>query len=256
MKIFGVQIDEITKAQALERLGSDQIIFTPNPEILLEARKNPEFRKALSKGDMMLADGHGLLFVSTLRRFQSKSIRALLYLPLLFLFLAYKPPFKRVFPEVIHGSNFMGDLIAWSEKQGFSVFFLGAKPGVAKKTADFFLGKYPSLIVAGYSSSNPSREAFQEVKNSGAQVVLVAYGAPKQEIWIAKYAQELPACKAIAGIGGSFDFYAGEVKRAPLWMRRLGLEWVWRLILQPRARFIRIFNAFIRFPLLALFVED
>jgi len=136
MKMMGVQIDEITREEARGALKKPQIIFTPNPEILLEARKNPDFAEALKAGTLMLPDGHGLLLVSTHLQIKNKFIRALLYLPSLLLFVVWKRPFKKVFPEIIHGSDFMVDLIEWSEENKKSVFFLGGKPGVAKKTAE------------------------------------------------------------------------------------------------------------------------
>ncbi|MEK9160314.1 MAG: WecB/TagA/CpsF family glycosyltransferase [Patescibacteria group bacterium] len=256
MKLMDVQIDEITREEARETLKKPQIIFTPNPEILLEARKNAAFRQALKKGTLMLPDGHGLLLVSTLLQIKFKFIRAFAYLPSLLLFLVWKHPFKKVFPEIIHGSDFMEDVIAWSEKNKKSVFFLGGKIGVAKKTAQVFKEKYPHLKVAGSSTENPSTKAFEIVKASKADVLFVAYGAPKQELWIAEYARKIPTLVHVMGVGGSFDFWSGAVKRAPRLLRKLGLEWMWRLFLQPLQRTRRIYNATIKFPFLSLFFDD
>ncbi len=253
---MGVQIDEITRAEARVALKKSQIIFTPNPEILLEARRNEDFRKALKVGTLMLPDGHGLLLVSTLLQIKSKFIRALLYLPSLLLFVIWKRPFKKVFPEIIHGSDFMMDLIEWSEDNKKTVFFLGGKTGVAKKTAETFKKMYPRLMITGASNEDPSEAAFEKVKESGAEVVFVAYGAPKQELWIAEYAKKIPSLIHIMGVGGSFDFWSGAVKRAPTIFRKLGLEWLWRLLLQPLSRAKRIYNATIKFPLLSLFFSD
>lgn len=250
MKLFGVTIDEIRREEALLRLEKHQVIFTPNPEILLEARRSPMFRRALSKGTLMLPDGHGLQFVSTLLRVRSLFLRALLYFPALILFLFWKRPFKSVFPEVIHGSDFMDDVVHFAAARGLSVFFLGGR-GVAQGTADYFLKKYPRLKVASVSSCNPSAEAFEEVKRSKAQVLFVAYGAPRQELWIAEYARKIPTLVHVMAVGGSFDFYSGKVKRAPKLFRVLGLEWLWRLGMNPWQRIRRIWNAVVVFPLIS-----
>ncbi len=256
MKILNVKIDAITRKEARLALNKPQIIFTPNPEILLEARKNKDFSRALKKGTLMLPDGHGLQFVSTLLKFRSKFVRALLYVPFLFLYLIVKWPFRREIPEVIHGSDFMMDVVTWAEKNGKSVFFLGGKKEVARKTAEYFERQFPRLKVAGYSNLDPSEAAFEKVKASGAKVVFVAYGAPKQELWIVRYHKQLPQVFHIMAVGGSFDFYSGDVRRAPALLRKLGLEWLWRLVLQPKARLRRIWNATVYFPLLSLFFDE
>lgn len=249
-----VQIDQITRAEARAALEKPQIIFTPNPEILLEAQKNLAFQKALQKGTLLLPDGHGLLLVSTLLQVKSKLVRGLLFLPSLLFFLIWKRPFKKVFPEIIHGSDFMQDLIEWSVKNKKSVFFLGAKEGVAKKTADVFKKMFPSLKFAGASSAN-GVAAFKEVSEAKPDVLFVAYGAPKQELWISEYYEKIPSLFHVMGVGGSFDFWSGEVKRAPKILRKLGLEWVWRLFLEPWKRSRRIYHATIKFPLISLFFD-
>lgn len=251
MKIFGVQIDELTRAQARAQLNEKQLIFTPNPEILLEARHNEAFRRALKKGTLMIPDGNGLLLVSTLLRFKSRILRFLLFFPAGLLFLFWKRPFKKILPEIIHGSDFMDDVLACAEREGWSVFFLGGRDGVAKRTADLFLKQYPHLKVAGVSSVDPT-SAFEVVSLTRPQVLFVAYGAPKQELWIAEHAPKLPSLRLVMGVGGSFDFYSGAIRRAPSFMRTLGLEWLWRLLLNPRQRIKRIWNAVVVFPLRAL----
>jgi len=252
MTILGVHIDGFRREEVLQQLERPQVIFTPNPEILLQAASRPRLRTALSKGTLMLPDGHGLQVVSTLLQVQSRFLRVLLYFPALLLFLFWKKPFARIFPEVIHGSDFMDEVIHFAVARDWPVFFLGGRGTVAQKTADFFKAKYPRLRVAGASPRDPSREAFELVKAAHAQVLLVAYGAPKQELWIAEYASQIPRLKTVMAVGGSFDFYSGAVKRAPRLLRVLGLEWLWRLILNPIQRGQRIWNAVVAFPLKAL----
>lgn len=251
MQLMGVKIDEVTRAEARDALEKPQIIFTPNPEILLEARKNKKFKTTLKAGTLMLPDGHGLLLVSTLLKFKPKALRFLFYFPAMLLFLVWKKPFKKVLPEIIHGSDFMLDVIEWAAKNKKTVFFLGAKEGVAKKTSEVFKMKFPSLKVSGYSSAN-GEKAYKEVKQAKPEVLFVAYGAPKQELWIAEYAKKIPTLFHAMGVGGSFDFHSGTVKRAPGFIRALGLEWVWRLLMNPFQRFIRIWNAVVVFPLYSL----
>lgn len=251
MKILDVRVDGVTRKQAILALNQRQIIFTPNPEILLEAQKNNSFKTALGKGSLMLPDGHGLLLVSTLLAFP-KMLRIMFFFPAFLLFLFYKKPFQKRIPELIHGSDFMLDLLEWAEFNKKSVFFLGGTEGVAARAAKKIMKKLPHLKIAGCSHEDPSEKSFERVRAAKPDVILVAYGAPKQELWIAQYASQLPHAHFM-GVGGSFDFWSGKIKRAPLWMRRLGLEWFWRLLLHPRQRARRIWNALIRFPLLSLF---
>ncbi len=247
MKIFDVQIDEITRAQARQKLSEKQVIFTPNPEILLEAQKNAPFKAALQKGSLMLPDGHGLLFVSRLMAIPSRFLRVLLYFPLALLFLIWKAPFKAIFPEVIHGSDFMDDVVQKAADSGWTVYFLGGKEGAAEKTADFFLKKYPKLLLSGFSALDP-HEALASIQKAAPQVLFIAYGAPKQELWIAQHFEKIPSLRLVMGVGGSFDFYSHFIKRAPRGLRLLGLEWFWRLLLNPRQRIRRIVNAVFVFP--------
>lgn len=253
MILMGVKIDTVTLAQAKAALERPQIIFTPNPEILLEGSSNNALKKALSEGTLMLPDGHGLLLVSTLTKFSSKLLRAILFIPCVLLFAVWKQPFKNKIPEIIHGSDFMLELIAWSEKNGKSIFFLGGKPGVAEKTSQEFKSRYPKMKIAGFSSQDPGEQAFETVKKSRAEVLLVAYGAPKQEIFIANYARKIPTLIHAMGVGGSFDFWSGQVRRAPWFLRQIGFEWLWRLLINPKQRIHRIWNAVIVFPFRALF---
>ncbi len=243
-----VPLDAITKVEAIHRLNSRQIIFTPNPEILLEARRNPAYLQALKQGTLLLPDGHGLQLVSTLLMFP-RPLRWILFLPALLLYLFWKKPFQSRIPEIIHGSDFMNEVIQWSAQHSKSVFFLGGRSGVAEKTAKIFQKRYPKLMVVGTSACDPNEEALKKVLHAKPDVLLVAYGAPKQELWIAKYLSEFKHIHTVMAVGGSFDFWSGEIQRAPRILRQLGLEWLWRLIKQPKQRFKRIWNAVVVFPL-------
>jgi N-acetylglucosaminyldiphosphoundecaprenol N-acetyl-beta-D-mannosaminyltransferase len=107
----------------------------------------------------------------------------------------------------------------------------------------------PRLLVSGYRDTSPSdNSVINAINRSGAKILLVAFGAPAQEIWLSENLKKLPQIRVAMGVGGTFDFIAGIVPRAPQWMRKIGLEWVYRLYRQPRKRLKRIFNAFCVFP--------
>lgn len=252
MKILGVKLTTQTKEELLNDLSYPAKIFTPNPEILLKAHANTAYKKTLNKADYSLPDGNGLLYVSTLFRLESKILRWLFAAPLLLLFLFNKSFFKKEIPEVIHGSDFMFELVKKAAKEGQSVFFLGAKPGVAAQCAQVFKEKFPNLKIAGHSSKNPDDPlALTDVIQSNADFLFVAYGAPKQEQWITEHFESIHNLKLAMGVGGSFDFWSGNIKRAPLFFQKMGLEWLWRLMREPR-RIKRIINALIIFPIICL----
>ncbi len=253
-KIFDIPINTINLTSAISVLGEKRLkIYTPNPEILLESERNPEYKTALFQGDLMLPDGHGLQLVSTLLKFKSKFLRVLFYFPFLLIFLFWKRPFKKIFPEIIHGSDFMLILVSWAELNNKSVFFLGAFGNSAEKTANYFKNAHSNLKIAGFSNIDPSEKAFELVKSSNADILFVAYGAPKQEIFVSKYFDKLDNLSIAMCVGGSFDFFSGNIKRAPNFIRNIGLEWLWRLFLNPIKRSKRIFNALVIFPLTAIF---
>jgi exopolysaccharide biosynthesis WecB/TagA/CpsF family protein len=137
----------------------------------------------------------------------------------------------------INGTDLFPLLCAHLAKTGHGMFLLGALPGVAEKTAYRMSGRYQGLNVVGardgYFSPGDEDELIEEINASGASVVLVAMGAPRQEQWIQRHRERLDAT-LIVGVGGLFDFYSGRIKRAPLWIRRASLEWAWRLLQEPR----------------------
>ena len=254
MKILGTKLTSIKKDQLLKSLKkSRELIFTPNPEILLEAQKNKALGRALKKATTLIPDGNGILLVSTLLKFKSKWTRIAALPPLACLFLIWKKPFKTIFPEVITGTDFMEDLIIYASENKKSVFFLGAKEDVAAKVAETFKDKYPELTIAGYSNLDPSDAALHRVITSKAQILFVAYGAPKQEIWLAENFDKMKKLEVAIGVGGAFDFWSKTVKRAPIFIRKLGLEWLFRLTLNPFKRAPRIFRAVFAFPIKAIF---
>lgn len=170
--------------------------------------------------------------------------------------------------ERIAGSDFVWEIAALAAHEGYSMYLLGAGEGVAERAAEelrrFSRSSDPAtseLRIVGaeagpsFSHSERSEESHtnvcKKILEAKPDVLLVALGHGKQEKWIAAHLHELPSVKIAMGVGGAFDFIAGRVRRAPRLLRALGLEWLWRLILQPW-RIVRIYRAVIVFPLLLL----
>lgn len=199
-------------------------VTTPNPEMIVAAQKNPEFMEALTRADLALPDGSGIVWALKRRGFREAAR--------------------------ITGTDMMEALCM--QRDFGPVFLLGAREGVADEAARALARKNPSLRIAGTFAGSPDAthdaELRQKIVASGARAIFVAYGAPAQELWIARNLPHLPHVRLAMGIGGAFDFLAGRVKRAPKLLRSLHLEWLWRLILQPW-RIRRIFTAVVVFPL-------
>lgn len=262
VKILNVQFDVCTKDSAIERImdtlknrtrESGKQIATPNPEMLLEAQKNASFKTVLNKSWLNIPDGIGILWASTFNEITKNSSGLGRALKMFFslLGLAVYPKFcTKVFPERITGVDLMESICAVS--RGTPVFLLGAKPGIAEKVKTFLETKYKDINIVGVFSGSPIEDDFIAIQaliaETQPKILFVAYGSPNQEIWISKHLHELKSVKIAMGVGGAFDFLAGERKRAPSGMQRLGLEWFFRLIQEP-SRIGRIYNAIIKFPL-------
>ncbi len=204
-------------------------VLTPNPEMLLASRSNPAFRSVLQYSSLNVPDGVGLLLASM---FLGNPIR-----------------------ERVSGIDLITALCRVTDQP---VFLLGAGPGVAERAAEVLHKQNPSLFIAGTygGSPNAAEEAaiIERINQSGAKILFVAYGAPRQDLWIARNLKRMPGVGVAMGVGGSFDFLAGVLTRAPKWMRSIGLEWLFRLLQQP-SRIGRIFNAVVVFPLIVLLTE-
>lgn len=227
ISILGVRIDNVTMEEAISRVeemirdGKKHYVVTPNPEFLVDAQKDQEFKRILNEADLSLPDGIGLVFASSV-----------LGLPL---------------SGRLSGTDFMEKLCEEAAKRGWGVFLLGAGEGVADQAAQVLAEKYPRLKVLGSSAGN-TRDILDEGR--GVDLLFVAFGHKKQEKWIVRNLPHLNVAVAM-GVGGAFDFISQKVRRAPRWIRRAGGEWFWRLLLEPwRAR--RIFKAVVVFPWLVL----
>ncbi|WP_073026083.1 WecB/TagA/CpsF family glycosyltransferase [Lutispora thermophila] len=222
VEIVGVNIDNITFQEAenicKEYLQQDKLkmIFTPNSELLVDAVKDPSFSHVLNSGDLIIPDGIGVVIAS---RF-------------------YGTPLK----EKVAGCELMNSLLEIAYTQERSVYFLGGKEGVAEEAAQKLSEKYPGINIAGYHhgyfDEDEEKEIIQEIISKKPDIIFVAMGAPRQEKWIYKHRDVLGAKIAI-GVGGSLDILAGRAKRAPEFYQKAGLEWLYRLLKEPK-RFFRM----------------
>lgn len=222
--ILGIPVDSITMKEAVEKAGAFieeggvHAIYTPNSEIMMVARRDPELRNILLKADMLTADGAGVVLASRL--------------------------LGRGVPEKVSGYDLVVELFKAYGKKGLRCFFFGAKPGVAEEAAKKTEAGYPGVAVAGfhhgYFSAEDDDEILRAINDSQCDLLLVALGAPKQEKWIYSHMDRLNA-KVCIGVGGAIDILAGKAQLAPDIFRRNGLEWLYRLYKEPR-RFIRMLD--------------
>jgi N-acetylglucosaminyldiphosphoundecaprenol N-acetyl-beta-D-mannosaminyltransferase len=215
-EVLGVRIDDLDYKGAVEQVrswwreGGKHYIVTPNPEMIMYADGHDDHKKVLNESDMSVPDGIGIVWAS---------------------FVLGKNLKGRV-----TGTDLAEKLVEEASRYGESVFFLGGHYGVARESAKRFLKRFPNLMVAGWSEGDSSTSGDIEtrgfLRNKKIGLLLVAYGYPGQEYWIARNLVYLDV-KVAMGIGGAFDFWAGRSTRAPIWVRRMGLEWIYRLIREP-----------------------
>lgn len=208
-EILGVGFDAVTMEEAagralglMERRGA--YLCTPNPEIVMEARRDPEVMAAVNGADLVLPDGVGIVWAA--KRFGT---------PL---------------PERVAGIDLLSVLL---ERMSGSVYVLGGRPGVAEKAAENIAAAHPNVAIAGTHDGYFTDELAltAELGETRPDLLLVCLGAPKQELWMAAH-RDLPV-GLMAGLGGAVDVLAGTAERAPLRWRKHGLEWLYRLLRQP-----------------------
>ena len=213
--MLGVRVDCVDMAGALERIGAlidaggTHLVATVNPEFVMSARRDPEFARVLESSDLCLADGSRVVWAA--RRNGCR------------------------LDAPVPGVDLIPELAAMCLRRKRGLFMLGAAPGVALEAARRLKAANPRLDVVAHSGSPEPKYDEETLKLIAAQrpaVLLVAFGAPGQEKWIDRMRSklEVPVC---VGVGGAFDYLAGIVPRAPALMRRAGLEWLFRLMVQP-----------------------
>lgn len=259
IKILGVKVNNISMPETLRMLESFIIsrnphqIVTTNPEIIMNAQKDVKAKQIINDSDLSLPDGAGLLWAA---KFTGQKLS-----------------------NRVAGVDLIYKLCQLCQNKRYSIYLLGGIPGIAKKTAEKLNQLYPQLKIVGYSCADPALNNNQsskfkfpynlrttdikmtkidqnlkivkEIRHAKPDVLLVAYGHPKQELFISRYKNVLNV-PVMIGVGGSFDFIAGLTKRAPKIFQKLGFdllgfEWLWRFFTQPW-RIKRIFTAVIIFP--------
>lgn len=211
-KVLGIKIDDITMDEALDKVAGwlsgngKHYIVTPNPEIVVMAHKDKELKKVINNADLAIPDGTGLKLSGD---------------------IVCSTP----------GIDLMETLIKYAAAKGFTVGLLGGRDNVAEKCAERLLEKYPKLKIRFAESGGEINRDGKMIGPTSyilptTNLLFVAFGPPKQEKWIAKNLQKLNV-KVAMGVGGAFDFLSGKIPRAPLLIRRIGLEWLLRLVIQP-----------------------
>ena len=213
--VLGVSFDDLTMDEAVEiALGFMQerhacYACTPNPEIVMTAKGDAALRAALSGAELVLADGVGITKAA-----------AMLGTPL---------------KSRVPGIDFASNVISRLAQRGGSVYLLGAKPLVAEAAAEKLTQTYPGIVIAGTNDGYFTDDApvIEKINAASPDFLMVCLGSPKQELWMYANAGRL-SCGLMAGLGGSLDVLAGNVQRAPETWRRLGLEWLYRVIKEPK----------------------
>lgn len=235
--ILGTKVDTLTAGEVVEQVGEfvrsndPHYIVTPNPEILVRAFHDPEFQAVINHADIAVPDGVGLMLAARLTG-------------------------KRI-PQRIPGSDLVYRIAERAAEENWSIYLLGGEGSTPAQAAQRLRREFPALRIAGVSNAkiadpkHPPVELIESIQASHADILFVGLGAGKQEFFIYHSLDRLPRVRLAVGVGGSLDFLAGRVPRAPQPVRSLGLEWLYRLIRQP-SRWRRILTAVVEFPWLVI----
>lgn len=221
--VLGVRVDRVSRGEAVQRIleivarrraTEDQIscqqVITVNPEFVMVAQRNTAFRQTINAAALVIADGIGVVWAA---RYLGTPV-----------------------PERVTGVDTLVELAKGCARSGYRMYLLGAALGVAEAAAERLQSLAPGLQIAGTYAGSPApaeeEEIIERVRVTQADVLCVAYGAPAQDLWIARNLSRLPVALAV-GVGGSYDFLSGRQRRAPQFMQRLGLEWLYRLYREP-----------------------
>lgn len=214
--ILGARIHGVTMDEALNRIaafieaGSPHQVITLNAEILYRATKEPELMALINRADLVTPDGAGIVWAAG--------------------------KLGRPVPERVTGIDLLQAVAQKAPEAGWKIFLYGGEPGIAEQAAVNLQKKHPGLMIAGTAHGFIPPEAQEELREqiriAQPHILLVALGAPRQEFWIRDNLSSLGVPVAI-GVGGSFDVIAGKARRAPLWVQKAQLEWLYRLIKEP-----------------------
>ncbi len=217
VSILGVRVHCVDMAKTMETIrryiadGNPHMLVTADASGVSLAQRDKDFKEIVNTADLVTPDGSGILWAG--KRLGTPLI------------------------ERVSGVDIARNLCSMAARDGFSIYFLGAAPGVAAQAADRLRNQFSGLQIAGihdgFFGDEESASIAAEIRASGAKALLVAMGIPRQEKWIRKHLNETGVCVAM-GVGGTFDVFSGNVRRAPAWMQRHGLEWLFRLAMNPR----------------------
>jgi len=217
INIHNIMIHNLTMQEAVAQIqkwvteDSLHSVFTPNSEIIMQAQRNPELKSILNSADLLIPDGAGVVLASKI--------------------------LKRPLKEKVSGVDLVKNLFITFAGKNASFFILGGEPGVAEMAAVNIISEYGKVNIKGYAHGyfKPEEETslIEEINKVNPDILLVGFGAPKQEFWIYENMYRLQ-CKVCIGIGGSIDIFAGKVTLTPEFIRKAGFEWLHRLIRQPK----------------------
>jgi len=217
IEILGLRVDRPAPLEVMEFLARSiearrpRHVVTADASMVVLARRDPALMQIVRRADLVTPDGAGILWAAKL--------------------------FHTPIPHKISGVDLVADLCLLSAQHGWRVFFLGAAPGVAALAADNLRVRFPQAQIVGardgYFPPADEPQVLADIQAARPDVLLVAFGIPKQEKWISAHKSVLQVPVSI-GIGGSFDVYSGRVKRAPVWMQKASLEWLYRLASNPK----------------------
>ena len=223
IKLYGVKIDNVTKGEAVYRAlratGEPCVVFTPNALMLEQARKDTALASLLNRASLSLPDGAGVLWAAE----------------------KMGTPLR----ERVAGIDFGSEIIECAERSGLRVFLLGGKENVAERASEKLRKKHPRLCICGTTwgyfqkTGEENARVISYIRACRPDVLFVCMGFPVQERWVIDNLHHLTDTRTIACLGGSLDVWAGDLRRAPLWMSRMGVEWLWRMLHQPK-RFVKL----------------
>ncbi len=216
VSMFGFEIYSGSRIVLMEKIHRDMgtgmrnVIFAINPLKVIMSEENEEVKKIIRSADILIPDGIGILYAAKKEHLHIK--------------------------ERITGIDLMNELCRMSVEIKASVFIYGAEQGNLEQAVINLKNLYPGIDIAGHITGYEKNEEYVNklINDSGADILFVAMGSPIQEIYIDENKDKLPSVKVFLGVGGSVDVMSGNVKRAPLWVRRANLEWLYRICFQPR----------------------
>jgi N-acetylglucosaminyldiphosphoundecaprenol N-acetyl-beta-D-mannosaminyltransferase len=236
VSLFDVDVDALTMEQTVELIfksineGSQIVHSCINAYVVVLMNKDTELKNQLQQSDIVSADGKSVVWASHL--------------------------FRKPLPERVPGPDLMDALMKMAMIKNNKVFLFGAEEEIVNKVASHYKKMLSPNIISGvrngYFNDNEETEIVKQINNSGAQLLFVAIPSPAKEIFINRYRHKMPNIMLLMGVGGTFDVIAGKVKRAPMWMQNIGMEWFYRLLQEPRKMWKRYLLGNLEFLILLL----